>query len=176
MDYITIILTAIYFILPAYFANMSPIFANVLNLPFWFPISKKMFWENKTYRWFISWIIWAILILYLQRYLQNLWYFESYRLLDYNTINIFFYWFLFWFGALFWDLVESFFKRRIGIAPWKPWVPFDQIDLIIWAIIFIYPFYHLEIKYIIVLLIFSPFLHFLVNVIWYKLWFKKVWR
>jgi len=41
MEIVTIILTAIYFIMPAYFANMSPIFANALKLPFAKPISKK---------------------------------------------------------------------------------------------------------------------------------------
>lgn len=175
MNLINISITALYFILPAYMANMSPLFANKLRLPFWIPISEKLFWKNKTWRGIYTWIIWAILCLLLQRYLQSKWIFDNYRLLDYNSINIFFYWFLFWFWALGWDALKSFIKRRIWIAPWKPWVPFDQLDLIVWALLLIYPFYHLDLKYIIVLLILSPLLHSAVNVMWYLSWFKKVW-
>jgi CDP-2,3-bis-(O-geranylgeranyl)-sn-glycerol synthase len=35
------------------------------------------------------------------------------------------------FGALFGDIVKSFFKRRKGIDRGKDWVPFDQIDFIL---------------------------------------------
>jgi CDP-2,3-bis-(O-geranylgeranyl)-sn-glycerol synthase len=35
------------------------------------------------------------------------------------------------FGALFGDMVKSFFKRRCGIERGKDWVPFDQIDFIL---------------------------------------------
>lgn len=35
------------------------------------------------------------------------------------------------FGALFGDIVESFFKRRRGIERGKDWVPFDQLDFIL---------------------------------------------
>ena len=34
-------------------------------------------------------------------------------------------------GALLGDLVKSFFKRRAGIDPGRPWVPWDQIDWIL---------------------------------------------
>ncbi len=35
------------------------------------------------------------------------------------------------FGALFGDVVESFFKRRRGIERGKSWIPFDQVDFIL---------------------------------------------
>jgi CDP-2,3-bis-(O-geranylgeranyl)-sn-glycerol synthase len=33
------------------------------------------------------------------------------------------------------DAIKSFFKRRIGIAPGRPWVPADQLDFVIGALI-----------------------------------------
>lgn len=42
-------------------------------------------------------------------------------------------------GALVGDAVESFFKRRRGVAPGKSWFPFDQIDFIIGGLLFVSP-------------------------------------
>lgn len=38
-------------------------------------------------------------------------------------------------GAILGDLIKSFFKRRIKIAPGKSWVPFDQVDYVFGGII-----------------------------------------
>ena len=35
------------------------------------------------------------------------------------------------FGALFGDMVESFFKRRVGKKRGENWIPFDQIDFLL---------------------------------------------
>jgi CDP-2,3-bis-(O-geranylgeranyl)-sn-glycerol synthase len=32
------------------------------------------------------------------------------------------------------DSVKSFVKRRIGIAPGKPWIPWDQLDFVLGAL------------------------------------------
>jgi hypothetical protein len=32
------------------------------------------------------------------------------------------------------DSVKSFVKRRVGIAPGAPWIPFDQLDFVIGAL------------------------------------------
>lgn len=37
-------------------------------------------------------------------------------------------------GAIFGDLVKSFCKRRLGVAPGRSWFPFDQIDYAIGAL------------------------------------------
>lgn len=34
-------------------------------------------------------------------------------------------------AALTGDSLKSFFKRRLGIASGKPWIPFDQLDFIV---------------------------------------------
>jgi CDP-2,3-bis-(O-geranylgeranyl)-sn-glycerol synthase len=38
-------------------------------------------------------------------------------------------------GALFGDIVESFFKRRIGKERGESWYPFDQLDFVLGALI-----------------------------------------
>ena len=34
-------------------------------------------------------------------------------------------------AAMAGDSAKSFFKRRLGIAPGRPWVPFDQLDYVV---------------------------------------------
>ena len=83
------------------------------------------------------------------------------------------------FGALIGDIVESFFKRRIGIDRGEDWIPFDQLDFIIGALLlslFVasllqvtnltesnWFFDSFTIWHIIILLIFTPFLHLFSN-------------
>jgi CDP-2,3-bis-(O-geranylgeranyl)-sn-glycerol synthase len=40
------------------------------------------------------------------------------------------------FGALLGDIIESFFKRRIGKDRGENWIPFDQLDFILGALLF----------------------------------------
>ncbi|KAA0006124.1 MAG: CDP-archaeol synthase, partial [Thermoplasmata archaeon] len=42
------------------------------------------------------------------------------------------------FGALLGDIVESFFKRRVGKERGEDWIPFDQVDFLIGALILCY--------------------------------------
>jgi CDP-2,3-bis-(O-geranylgeranyl)-sn-glycerol synthase len=39
-------------------------------------------------------------------------------------------------GAMAGDVTKSFFKRRLGIAPGGRWIPFDQLDFQIGALLF----------------------------------------
>ena len=77
------------------------------------------------------------------------------------------------FGAIFGDLTESFAKRRLNYSPGKPFVPFDQIDFIIGALIFIYPIVSLSTNKIIIILLLSFVLHILVNHIAFYLKIRK---
>jgi CDP-2,3-bis-(O-geranylgeranyl)-sn-glycerol synthase len=174
-----LILSSLYFILPAYFANMAPVFAKKLNLPLGKPINEKFFGTNKTWRGFYSAYILALLVLALQYYIAHnspsSSAITSYSLLDYNQINIFLYAFLFGIGALSGDLFKSFVKRRHKIHPGEPWAPFDQLDFLIFALIFIAPFYLIPWQNFLVLLIATLILHLLANVLAYFLGLKKVW-
>lgn len=184
----TLLLESLYFILPAYVANMGPVIFGKLKLPFGTPINEKLFGSHKTWRGFYAGYVMAFLVLVLQYCLaggsngSDLLgqtgvgeFFQQYQLLDYQNINLFGYAFLFGIGAIFGDLIKSFFKRRIGIAPGKPWIPFDQLDLVIGALIFLTPFHVLPWQNILTLLIITPILHLLANVFAYKVGIKKVW-
>ncbi len=170
----TFILSALYLALPAYIANMAPVLAKKWNLPFGAPISRKWFGASKTYRGFIFGIIGAILMVFLQNLLLSVDFFENLSLIDYSN-NTIFLGFLFGFGALFGDLVKSFFKRRLHRPPGSPFVPFDQMDFIIGALILIYWYQPIPDEIIIFLLIITPFLHFMVNVVGYLLKIKDRW-
>lgn len=170
-----IVISAIYFILPAYIANMFPVFFGKLNLPGGIPISEHWLGAHKTWRGFYGAYLGALLALCLQRvlYVKGVW--ANLPLLNYEEINIWLFAFLFGVGALTGDAVKSFFKRRLNKKPGSPWFPFDQIDLVLGAILFVYPFYQLPVVYISILLIITPLLHFIANVIGYLLKLKEVW-
>jgi len=78
-------------------------------------------------------------------------------------------------GALLGDIVESFLKRRVGIKSGQPWWGFDQLDFVIGALILGSFAETLMLKTAIILLVVSPPLHLLINIIGYKLKLKKVW-
>lgn len=170
-----LILSSVYLILPAYAANMCPVIFGKLKFPLGIPIHEKLFGAHKTYRGFISAYIGALAILFLQQYLTNNEIFTQYTLLDYTQINLFLYAFLFGVGALTGDLVKSFFKRRFKIAPGRPWFPFDQLDFVIGAYLFLLPVYIIPWQNLLTILILTPALHFLTNLIGYMLGIKKVW-
>jgi len=85
------------------------------------------------------------------------------------------------FGALIGDIIESFFKRRIGRERGENWIPFDQIDFILGVLFFSFlmaGFLHIigvsssnwffenfSTMHIIFLLIVTPFFHLLANFI-----------
>ncbi|MFH0876461.1 MAG: CDP-archaeol synthase [archaeon] len=136
------VLSCIWYILPAYIANMAPVFAYLLfkekfSEPVDFNLKlngRPLFGKNKTIRGFIAAIIVGIAVTYLQKIAYKVSFFNEISLLDYSTANILVLGFLMGFGALFGDLIKSFFKRRLNIAPGKSWKPFDQIDFLIGAI------------------------------------------
>lgn len=178
-----IIISSLYFILPAYFANMAPVAFSKIpftkrSLPLGRPINEKAFGSHKTWRGFYTGYIGALFVLWLQQYLSqndllNSNYFQ--QLLDYDAINIFFYAFLFGIGAITGDLVKSYFKRRMGIKSGQPWPIFDQLDFIVGALLFLSPFFVPPWQTILVIIIATPLLHLLTNVTAYLLGLKKVW-
>ena len=57
------------------------------------------------------------------------------------------------------DLAESFIKRRLDIKPGKPFIPWDQLDFVIGAIIFSYLVFDYNLLMIITIIIASFILH-----------------
>jgi len=177
-----ILIKCLYFMLPAYLANMAPIFAQRAGILKFLskPVDggrkingEPIFGENKTWRGFAVGIIVAIFMIWIQYFLYKIPFFENWSLLNYSEINLWFGGFLFGFGALFGDLVKSFFKRRFRIQSGTPWIPFDQMDFILGSLIFILPVYFPSLLETIIILAASPFLHILANNLGFYLQLKK---
>jgi|SRR3989338_2778080 len=163
-----IILQCFYFMLPAYFANMAPVVAKnmfrKLTLPIDFNIglgNNTIFGKNKTYRGLIAGMLAAIIVAYTQFFLNGGNIFADLALVDYSNwllIGL-----LLGLGAMFGDLVKSFVKRRIGLKPGMPFVPFDQLDFVFGALIFVYPVAKLPMEKMAIILFISFILHMVIN-------------
>lgn len=168
MEILFFVLQCIYFMLPAYFANMAPVMARgsfkELKVPIDFNTkvdNHTIFGKNKTFRGLIFGILLGILVTFTQYMLYDLGHFMELSFIDYSnwlTLG-----FLFGSGAIIGDLIKSFFKRRLNIKPGKPFIPFDQLDFVIGSVVFVYPVYHLTIYQVVTMLLVSFFLHILVN-------------
>ena len=93
------------------------------------------------------------------------------------------------FGALLGDIIESFFKRRIGKDRGQDWIPFDQLDFLVGALLvslvisqllFLLQmtsdqwfFSNITIWHIFILLIVTPFIHITANVLFRKMKHKN---
>ena len=93
------------------------------------------------------------------------------------------------FGALLGDIIESFFKRRIGKDRGQDWKPFDQLDFLVGALLFSFViseflfllrmtndqwfFSNITIWHLLILLFFTPFIHITANVLFGKMKHKN---
>ncbi|HPU94727.1 MAG TPA: CDP-archaeol synthase, partial [Candidatus Gracilibacteria bacterium] len=73
------------------------------------------------------------------------------------------------------DSVKSFVKRRVGIAPGKPFHVFDQVDYVIGSLVFALIAVALPLDVLLAAMIISPVLPIVANLIAYYLGWKKVW-
>lgn len=181
---IELIIPALYFMLPAYIANAFPVIGKHFNLlpQLAIPIDgdyifhkNSLFGHSKTIRGFVLGVSGGILIGLIQYFLYNIEFIKNISLVNYDLSTSLILGFLLSFGTLLGDLIESFFKRRIGIKSGSPWVIADQIDYVIGALLLASPIIILEIPYIVVIFILSGILAFTANVFSYFIGIKKVW-
>ena len=166
---------ALLLFLPAGLANAVPPlinkvpFINRWKTPLDFGMtvnSHRMFGKNKTWRGLLSGMIIGGLCAWL-----------LYPYLGTSTgsgtsVSHFFIGAALGFGALLGDAIESFFKRQLNIASGNSWLVFDQLDYVIGAIIFSFPFVRLGlIDYGVVVLVYFS-LHFVISYLGYLLGFK----
>lgn len=163
--------------LPAGIANMAPVlfkWVPFLKYPIDFGATlqgRPLLGCNKTYRGLFFGILSAILFVYIETLFYPV--LKMYAPADYSKINVFWLGFLLGFGALFGDLVKSFFKRRINVDPGCTWPPFDQIDWIVGALLFSGFYLKLNWHIWVVALVVFGLLHPVVNLIGYYLKIKK---
>lgn len=162
MDILNLIIAAIWFILPAYFANASPVVFGKISKGKWpidfnkkFKDGQPILGRGKTWPGFFGGLLVGTVIGALQGVL---------------LIG-----FLLSLGALLGDLVKSFFKRRLKVARGKSLPLADQLDFIIGALLLVSIVQVPSWEIIITLLILTPLIHLGANTTAYLLKLKKEW-
>lgn len=179
-----LIVSALYLFLPAYVANMAPVVATKVNI---FPrlnipldgsnkdTAHPLFGVNKTYRGFVVAILASIGVAFLQLLVRRNGAGKLFTAFPYTYENFLLWGLVLGVGALTGDLVKSYLKRRLGIAPGQRWLPWDQLDMVIGGIVFGFLLYRFSWQQVLVLLIVSPLLILIVNWVSYWLKIKKAW-
>lgn len=173
----------VWFFLPAGMANMTPILvAKWPGIRTWnAPVDggatykgKRIFGEHKTWRGFVTGMLAATLVLWLQQlmaaHIPAIAEFTAQ--VDYASLPLWIVGPLFGFGALAGDAIESFFKRQKGVPPGHSWFPFDQIDYIIGGALVVLPFVQLYFWQYVALLAFWLIIHLVASYIGFKLHLK----
>ena len=137
------VLQVLWLFVPAYLANMSPLFVQG-----WFPRlaapidggrsfrGKRVLGDHKTWRGLLAGIVVGIATYELQRLLHAAGLASGLALLDYADDPLL-PGFLMGLGTGVGDAVKSFFKRRVDIAPGASWPVFDQLDFFAGAYLFV---------------------------------------
>ena len=173
------LLRCLYFMLPGIAANMAPVLVKDILKKWAVPIDfgkkigkKRIFGNNKTIRGVIFAVLFSIAFAYLQFLLYRYTLFRALSFFDYS-VKWLYAGLLMGFGVMFGDLVNSFIKRRIGLKPGKPFIPWDQINSVVGALIFILPVYVPSILTVITLVVMAFCLHIGFNLLGYFMNLKK---
>lgn len=164
------ILQAFWFIAPAYAANGFPPLMRGKT-----PIDRKktfrghrLLGDGKTLEGFLGGVIFGVFIgsiqIFGQSYLPQEWGLAE------MTFPIVF---LLSIGTMAGDLAGSFIKRRLGMKRGDSAMFMDQLGFLIAAFIFAAPFYILPLKEIAVLVILTPIIHWLANILGYWIHVKR---
>lgn len=157
--------------LPAGLANMAPILVRK-HIPFLgFPIYEKLFGKNKTWRGLLSGTVVAIIAVYIQRLVYPMT--QNIALLDYEHINIIVLGIILGAGALIGDIIESFIKRQLKIAPGESLPVLDQTDWIVGVLILSGFFYQWPLNVWITAIILFGLLHAVTSLTGYALGIRK---
>jgi len=129
--------------------------------------------NHKTWRGVIFGILIGFLVTLLQAWLYQFPTIQKLSFLNYHQINVFLFGFLISSGAIFGDLFFAFIKRRLKLEPGAKFVPFDQINYVILATLFLNPFFKIDMKIWITVLILTFLLHIICNWIGFKLGLRE---
>ncbi len=141
------VLQVLWFFVPAFLANMSPVLVQRRFGYLAVPIDggrtyrgTRIFGGHKTWRGLLAGIVVGILAYEAQRCAYGLGAGTGLALIDY-TVHPILPGLLLGVGTGVGDAIKSFFKRRVGIAPGHSWPVFDQLDFMAGAYAFVAPVY-----------------------------------
>lgn len=125
----------LYFFLPAYLANMAPVFARGHFEWAAAPIDAGRSWrgcrilgDHKTWRGVVSGVVAGAFGFALQCWLYRAGFARDLALMDYGSVDPILSGVLLGLGTGIGDAIKSFFKRRVGIPAGASWLGFDQLD------------------------------------------------
>jgi len=156
------LLFAVYFAMPAYTANSIPLAVGggkPIDFGRCFVDGQRIFGDNKTVVGFFGGLFFGSAVALAEEFVFH----PGLALLG----------FLVSFGVVVGDLLGAFVKRRLKIPPGSPLPVVDQLDFILGAFLFTYPFYRISVGVILLLLVVTPPIHLLANVVAYLLKIKR---
>jgi CDP-2,3-bis-(O-geranylgeranyl)-sn-glycerol synthase len=163
-DLLQLLGAAVWFILPAYVANATPVVLGggaPINGGKLFRDGRPIFGAGKTMRGFVAGLIAGSLVGVLQGVVAG----QAYT---YVTLGL-----LLALGALVGDLLGSFIKRRLNIPRGGAAPVLDQLSFVVFALLFASPVMLPGWEVILIILIITPPIHLATNFVGYKLGFKS---
>lgn len=165
------IFQALWFIAPAYAANaFPPLLKGTRPVDNGKKIGKnRLLGDGKTIEGTLGGIAFGLFFGFIQIYFQSM--IPSYFGLAIMTIPLIA---ALSVGAILGDMMDSFIKRRFGIKRGERITLVNRLDFIVGALILSYPFYKIGWEHVIILLILTPIIHKLSNILAFALKIKKV--
>jgi CDP-2,3-bis-(O-geranylgeranyl)-sn-glycerol synthase len=137
------VIQVLWFFVPAYLANMSPVLAHGSLQRLAAPIDgghslrgRRILGDHKTWRGLVAGIVVGTVTYELQRLLHAAGFASGLALVEYADHPLL-PGLLMGLGTGVGDAVKSFFKRRVDIAPGASWPVFDQLDFFAGAFLFV---------------------------------------
>ena len=170
-----LIIKASWLMLPAYIANPTAVVFGgeaPIDLGKKWKDGRRIFGDGKTFRGLIGGTACGVVLGLIQMQVTSLSFLGTFTFLSIITLS---------FGALLGDMTKSFFKRRLGYERGAKFPLVDQLDFVAGAWILTYAFdpawfsdHFLAYPWIMVtVILFTPLLHRLTNIIGYYAKLKK---
>ena len=169
MGWLSSILWAFWYILPAYVANGSPVLVGggrPIDGGRTWKDGRRIFGDGKTWRGFFGGVAFGTVTGVVQYFITPGFYG------DLRTAVLLA--FLLSFGALLGDLIGSFLKRRANLPRGAPAIGLDQLGFLLAALTLAYPVKPLTASQQLAVLILTPFVHWGANYFAYKMGWKSV--
>ncbi len=157
-----LIVDSLIFIFPAYSANAVPVIfggGKPLDMGVILGDGRPLFGAHKTFRGFFAGLVIGSLVGFVESLIFN----------GYSPLLGF----LLSLGALIGDLFGAFVKRRLGLAPGAFFPVVDQLDFVLFALLFSFPLVQPTLAMTLIVLAMTVPVHVLTNLLAYLAGLKK---